>query len=205
MNFVEPDYVEWLLSNSMLEKARARAKLYAGQARLWMHPYAEARPRIACAASSVWFTAYPKSVVTAPGHSVIKTLGSDTLWRALSAIGIHGIHPGPTKIAGGVVGQDVTQTVDGNFDRIGFEIDPKFGTEEEFVAMTRMAAAHNAVVIDDVIPSHTGKGADFRLAELAYGDSTLASIIWWRSKRRTGISYPTWSRGVTQSICFPKR
>ena len=36
--------------------------------------------------------------------------------------------------------------------------------------MSRMAAAHNAVVIDDVIPAHTGKGADFRLAEMAYGD-----------------------------------
>ncbi|EJM57811.1 trehalose synthase [Pseudomonas sp. GM49] len=33
-----------------------------------------------------------------------------------------------------------------------------------------MAAAHNAVIIDDVIPSHTGKGADFRLAEMAYED-----------------------------------
>ncbi len=33
-----------------------------------------------------------------------------------------------------------------------------------------MAAAHNAVVIDDVVPSHTGKGPDFRLAEMSYGD-----------------------------------
>ena len=33
-----------------------------------------------------------------------------------------------------------------------------------------MAAAHNAVVIDDVIPSHTGKGPDFRLAEMRHSD-----------------------------------
>ncbi len=38
------------------------------------------------------------------------------------------------------------------------------------MSLTRIAAAHNAVIIDDIIPSHTGKGADFRLAELAYED-----------------------------------
>ncbi|HKS14043.1 MAG TPA: maltose alpha-D-glucosyltransferase, partial [Pseudomonas sp.] len=36
------------------------------------------------------------------------------------------------------------------------------------IRLSRMAAAHNAVTIDDSIPSHTGKGADFRLAELGY-------------------------------------
>ena len=25
-------------------------------------------------------------------------------------------------------------------------------------------------MIDDIVPGHTGKGADFRLAEMAYGD-----------------------------------
>ena len=34
----------------------------------------------------------------------------------------------------------------------------------------RSARAHGAVVIGDVIPGHTGKGADFLLAERAYGD-----------------------------------
>src|SRR5918911_2994503 len=65
---------------------------------------------------------------------------------------------------------EVTQTIDGSFDRISLSIDPAFGTEEEFVAMSRAAAAHNAVVIDDIVPAHTGKGADFRLATMQYGD-----------------------------------
>jgi hypothetical protein len=52
--------------------------------------------------------------------------------------------------------------------RIGLDIDPKFGAISEFVAMTRMAVAFNAVVIDDVVPAHSGKGADFRLAEMRY-------------------------------------
>src|SRR5690606_5747125 len=44
------------------------------------------------------------------------------------------------------------------------------GTEAEMQQLSRMAAAHNAIVIDDIVPAHTGKGADFRLAEMAYGD-----------------------------------
>ena len=60
--------------------------------------------------------------------------------------------------------------MDGNFDRIGFDIDPALGSEEQMLQLSRVAAAHNAVVIDDIVPAHTGKGADFRLAELAYED-----------------------------------
>ena len=81
-----------------------------------------------------------------------------------------GIHNGPLKKSGGLTGSTHTPTIDGNFDRISFEIDPQLGTEAQLQALTRMAAAHNAVIIDDVIPSHTGKGADFRLAEMAYED-----------------------------------
>ena len=33
-----------------------------------------------------------------------------------------------------------------------------------------MAAAHGGVIIDDLVPGHTGKGADFRLAEMNVGD-----------------------------------
>ncbi|MBN3854010.1 maltose alpha-D-glucosyltransferase [Paraburkholderia sp. Ac-20340] len=170
MNAPAPEYVEWLVGQSMLHQVRARARTYAGQARLWLHPYAEARPRVACAMSSVWLTAYPGAVINTPGESVLQTLGSNTLWRSLSSIGIQALHPGPTKVAGGLRGETFTHSVDGNFDRIGLSIDQRFGTEEQFVAMSRMAAAHNAVVIDDVVPSHTGKGPDFRLAEMNYGD-----------------------------------
>jgi trehalose synthase len=166
----DPDYLSWLLEQSMLRQAKERAKTYAGQARQWMHPYAESRPRVASDVSSVWFTAYPGSLICAPGESVLATLGSDVLWRALSSIGVQAVHPGPTKKAGGIKGWLHTPSVDGNFDRIGFQIDAAVGTDAEFIAMSRMAAAHNAIVIDDVVPAHTGKGADFRLAEMGYED-----------------------------------
>ena len=170
MSAPNQEYIDWLLSKSMLAQARTRAKLYGGQSRLWMHPYAETRPRAASEIASVWFTAYPESIITREGESILQTLGDPQLWQVLSSIGVQAIHIGPTKIGGGLTGYESTPTIDGNFDRIGFDIDRRFGTEEEYVAISRIASAFNAIIIDDVIPSHTGKGADFRLAELAYED-----------------------------------
>jgi trehalose synthase len=167
---VDKEYVQWLVGESMLHTAKANARKYAGQSRQWQRPYAQSRPRAATAIASVWFTAYPGSIMTAEGKSVLATLGDPALWRALAALGIQGIHTGPTKRSGGLKGREFTPTIDGNFDRSGLDTDIRFGTKEEFVALSRQAAAHNAVVIDDVIPAHTGKGPDFRLAEMAYDD-----------------------------------
>ncbi|MDY7565368.1 maltose alpha-D-glucosyltransferase [Pseudomonas sp. RTC3] len=170
MTTPDKQYVEWLVEQSMLNAAKQRAKLYSGQGRLWQRPYAQTRPRDASAIASVWFTAYPASIVTREGGSVLEALADETLWHALSEIGIEGIHNGPLKTSGGLQGRLRTPSIDGNFDRISFEIDPELGTDAQFQSLSRIAAAHNAVIIDDVIPSHTGKGADFRLAEMAYED-----------------------------------
>ena len=170
MTVPHPDYIKWLVDQSMLQNAKLRAVRYAGQSRLWQRPYAEARPRAATAIASVWFTAYPPSIITPDDKSVLSALGNADLWHNLSAIGVQAIHTGPMKRAGGINGRTYTGTIDGSFDRIGFDIDAQFGTLDEFVALSRMAAAHNAVVIDDVVPAHTGKGADFRLAEMGYAD-----------------------------------
>ncbi len=166
----DPEYINWLVEQSMLHNAKKLASRYAGQARLWQQPYAETRPRAASALASVWFTAYPAAIVTREGESVLRALGDHTLWKALSAIGIQGVHTGPMKLAGGIRGREMTPTIDGSFDRISLAIDPAFGTEEDFIVLSRAAAAHNAIVIDDIVPAHTGKGADFRLATMNYGD-----------------------------------
>ena len=89
---------------------------------------------------------------------------------AFEEIGIDGLHTGPVKKAGGLVGWDPTPSVDGHFDRISTQIDEAFGTEEEFRSMCDVAAGHLGMVIDDIVPGHTGKGADFRLAEMKIGD-----------------------------------
>ena len=169
MSTPDDSYIQWLVDQSMLHAARERSRLYAGQARLWQRPYAQARPRDASAIGSVWFTAYPAAIITPEGGTVLEALGDDRLWSALSELGVQGIHNGPMKRSGGLRGREFTPTIDGNFDRISFDIDPKLGTEEQMLQLSRVAAAHNAIVIDDIVQAHTGKGADFRLAEMAYG------------------------------------
>lgn len=166
----DDDYVQWLKSQSMLQAARDRVHLYAGQSRMWQHPYAETRARDASAIASVWLTVYPDSIITEEGGSVLQALAHERLWHSLSQLGIQGVHTGPLKRSGGITQRTFTPSVDGNFDRISLDIDPRYGSEAELVYLSKVASAHNAVTIDDLIPAHTGKGADYRLAEMACGD-----------------------------------
>ena len=154
----------------MLHEAELRARRYSGQGSLWQHPYANPQPRAASALASVWFTAYPASHITRPGESVLQGLGDPELWSLFREMGITAMHTGPMKRAGGIRGREYTPTVDGNFDRISTEIDPGFGTEDEYKAMVRRSGNNGAVIIGDIIPGHSGKGADFRLAERGYRD-----------------------------------
>ena len=73
-------------------------------------------------------------------------------------------------MAGGLNGRRLTPSIDGHFDRISMQVDPEFGTEEQFRMLCATAAEYEGTVIDDIVPGHTGKGADFRLAEMGYED-----------------------------------
>ena len=163
-------YVNWLQERSMLADAGAVAARLSGSRGMWQNPYANPNPRAAIEKASVWFTAYPVSMITKSGQSFLRTVGDEELWRIFEAIGINAIHTGPVKLAGGISGWERTPSVDGQFDRISTQIDPAFGTEEEFRTACRVAAAHNGIIIDDIVPGHTGKGPDFRLAERKFGD-----------------------------------
>jgi trehalose synthase len=166
----QDDYVSWLQDQSMLAGAGAVAAQFSGSRGMSQNPYANPNPRAAIDTASVWFTAYPVSMITKPGQSFLGTLGDEGLWRVFEAIGIDAIHTGPVKLAGGISGRTLTPSIDGQFDRISTEIDAVFGTEDEFRTMCRVAAAHNGIIIDDIVPGHTGKGPDFRLAEMNVGD-----------------------------------
>ena len=163
-------YVSWLRQKSMLADAGTIAGQFSGTGDVWQNPFAEPNPLAAIRRASVWFTAYPISMITKPGHSFLSTLADQDLWRAFEAIGINAVHTGPVKRAGGILGVETTPSVDGHFDRISTQIDETFGTELEFRRLCDVAAAHGGTVIDDIVPGHTGKGADFRLAEMKVGD-----------------------------------
>jgi trehalose synthase len=166
----QEDYVSWLQEQSMLAGAGAVAAQFSGSPGMWQNPYANPNPRAAIEKASVWFTAYPVSMITKSGRSFLRTVGDEGLWRLFETIGIKAIHTGPVKLAGGISGWERTPSVDGQFDRISTQIDPAFGTEEEFRSTCQVAAAHNGIIIDDIVPGHTGKGPDFRLAERKVGD-----------------------------------
>jgi trehalose synthase len=163
-----PAYVQWLVSQSMLADADSLSRQLSGKSTMWQNPYARPDARRAISLASVWFTAYPVSFMTREGESFLAALGSEELWKLFQTIGIDAIHTGPVKYAGGITGWHMTPSVDGHFDRISTRIDDAFGTEEEFRQLCDVAQQHSGSVIDDIVPGHTGKGADFRLAEMAY-------------------------------------
>jgi trehalose synthase len=168
---MESHYIRWLEERSMLYQAQAVARSYSGNSTQWHHAYGVPEPHAAVSRASVWFTAYPAATITDPASaSVLATLANERLWRAFQAIGIQAIHTGPTKLSGGIRDHSYTPSVDGHFDRISFEIDPDFGTEAQYKALVAMAHRHGAIVIGDIVPGHTGKGADWLLAERAYRD-----------------------------------
>lgn len=164
------DYVEWLVGESMLSDATKIAQQFEGLPSMFQNPYANPDPRSAIEKASVWFTAYPISMITPKNKSFLGTLGDPGLWETFHKIGIDAIHTGPVKLAGGLNGWDRTPSVDGHFDRISTKIDEMFGTEDEFRELCEVAARFDGTVIDDIVPGHTGKGADFRLAEMKVGD-----------------------------------
>ena len=165
-----PAYVAWLREESMLGDANVIARQFSGQGSMFQNPFAKPDPRAAIQTASVWFTAYPISVLGRPGCSFLATLGDPELWEVFHRIGIQGLHTGPVKRAGGIRGWSPTPSVDGHFDRISTQIDPAFGTEAEFRTMCDVAGEYDGTIIDDIVPGHTGKGADFRLAEMKVGE-----------------------------------
>ena len=169
-NGANPSYVEWLVRQSMLKDADVLARELSGQPTMWRNPYARPDARRAIATTDVWFSAYPISLITRPGQSFLAALGDEELWSAFERVGITAIHTGPVKRAGGIAGWLDTPSVDGHFDRISTQIDPAFGTDDEFRALCDVADSYGGSVIDDIVPGHTGKGADFRLAEMGFKD-----------------------------------
>lgn len=165
-----PAYIEWLVRQSMLKDADVLSRQLSGSPSMWRNPYARPDARRAIASTDVWFTAYPISLITREGESFLTALADPALWDAFQRIGINGVHTGPVKRAGGIRGWQETPSVDGHFDRIATQIDPIFGDEETFQRMTDVAEEHGGSIIDDIVPGHTGKGADFRLAEMAFKD-----------------------------------
>jgi len=154
----------WLRRRSMLLKNEALVRSCAGQSGQWRHAYGLSRPADFLQQGSVWFAAYPDALVGGPGAKALDILASPKLHELLTDVGIEAIHTGPMKRSGSLSGKDYGPSIDGHFDRIESEVDPDYGSEADYKNFVSVAAQHNIDVIGDLIPGHTGKGPDFRLA-----------------------------------------
>jgi trehalose synthase len=165
-----PEYLRWLEERSMLHQARRYAAEVSGRGVAWQRPYAAPQTRDAVRRASVWLLDYPASVITRPGKSVLATWARPDLWDTLQDIGIDLLHTGPLNRAGGIRGKEYTPTTDGWFDPIALDVDPVFGTEAEYRQLVQVAGQRRALIAGDLVPLHTGTGADFHLATRAYKD-----------------------------------
>jgi trehalose synthase len=167
---VSAEYVDWLERRSMLAQGRQLAPLVSGEGMQWRREYASPQPRAVVQKASVWVLGYPGAVITPPEQSVIGTWGDPALWKAFDEIGIDLLHTGPVKRSGGIVRKTYTPTIDGWFDRISLEIDPALGTEEDYRRMVAVAEKNGGLIAGDLVPLHTGMGADYLLALRAQGE-----------------------------------
>lgn len=138
---------------------------YAGQSGQWQHAYGLSRPADFLTQGSVWFAAYPDSLVGEAGAKALDILASPQLNKLLSDIGVEAVHTGPMKRSGSISGKKYGPSIDGHFDRIESVVDPEYGSEAEYRTFVSVASQHGIDVIGDLVPGHTGKGPDFRLAE----------------------------------------
>ena len=140
-------------------------------------PYARAEPEDAVRKASVWFTAYMPSIIGPVRDGEVSkplaTLCDPGLWTAFADLGIRAVHTGPVMKAGGYrFNGERYASIDGWFDPVSLDIDPDLGRDEDYRRLKWMAEHStsergerlNAVVIGDIVPGHTGMGADFHLA-----------------------------------------
>ncbi len=157
--------IEWLKDHSMLLRYDTLVRSFAGQSSQWHHAYGLSRPEDALNLSSVWLAAYPESLMGPRGAQVLEVMGNEQLHQALSEIGVEAIHTGPMKRSGSITGTEYGPSIDGNFDRIELVVDPNYGDQILYQELVDTARRNGITIIGDLVPGHTGKGPDFRLAE----------------------------------------
>lgn len=160
-----------LEQKSMLFQAKKIAKLVSGKGIEWQKPYGSPQHQELRKKASVWIDLYPAAILTRDNESILEVLSDPELWEAFQKIGIKVLHTNPLGEAGGI-DQDGNKTpsVDGRFDKYSYNIDPEIGGDKQYKKLIATAKKYGGYVAGDIIPAHTGKNADFRLAELNYQD-----------------------------------
>ena len=155
--------------------------------------------------ASVWFTAYPISLITRPGESFLAALGDEELWKAFADIGINGrAHRAGQARGRASPGGGPRPASTGTSTASAPQIDPAFGTEDEFRAMCgdgHLVRRHDHRR-HRARPHRQGRRLPARRDEAT--PTTPASTTWSRSSRRTGTCCPTSRRAATRSTSTPR-
>ena len=166
LNASNPDYVTWLKNQSMLLNAQKILAKYIGKKDEWQHEFSFPITDKILEKYPVMYTAYPDSTLTTEGQNFLEYYSLPEIWKVFDEIGIKILHTCPIKKSGGLDGYNYTPTIDGYFDRIELEVEPIFGNQENYRKAAEIASENGGIVLADIVPGHTGMGADFLLAAM---------------------------------------
>jgi trehalose synthase len=170
--------IEWLRERSMLNQGTALRERFDDPKEAWKYPFGLAQADAFLEDASTWIALYPASMLGREGQRYLDMIGDAEVLDVFADLGITAIHTGPIKRAGSVQGREYEPTIDGHFDRIELTVDPEFGDEESYRGAVSEASNHGILFIGDIVPGHTGKGPDFRLAERNVGEyPSLYSMV----------------------------
>lgn len=164
------EYIQFLEQNSMLFRAGLVANPISADGTQWGPEFGTPKPAEARDLASVWLFRYPLSTIPMEGSTVIATWADPNFWTTAGDLGIKLLRTNPVQRAGGIEEREFTPTVDGFFDRIGYDIAPELGTNEQFAQLVANANQNDATVGSDLVPTHSGLGPDFWLAARGYKD-----------------------------------
>lgn len=164
------EYIQFLEQNSMLFQASRVAEPISAAGTQWGPEFGTPKPAEARDLASVWMFRYPLSTIPQMGSTVIATWADPTFWTTAGDLGVELLRTNPVQRAGGIEEREFTPTVDGFFDRIGYDIAPELGTNEQFQQLVANANQNGATVGSDLVPTHSGLGPDFWLAARGYKD-----------------------------------
>lgn len=168
---IDQQKISDLEQKSMLFQAKKIAELVSGKGIEWQKPYSSPQYKKLSKHASVWIDLYPAAILTRENENILEVLSDPELWEAFQKIGIKVLHTNPLGEAGGIDQHgNKTPSVDGRFDKYSYNIDPEVGGDKQYKKLIATAKKYGGYIAGDIIPAHTGKNADFRLAELNYQD-----------------------------------
>lgn len=209
----DPTYVEWLKEQSMLGQTNRLFEELLVDGRSTVKLGANSMPdsERSIRRASTWVSFYPDALITRKDEQVIHTLKEIIEAGYLQKIGIRAVFTTPITRSGSVAGKDEwLPSTDGGFDPISMDIDPKYGTNDEYRDLIATANKQDVRIIGNLVPLHTGQGPDFLLALLGlpeyraiYMMSEIDQRDWWLLKGKDqampwASSNPVPSRPLTR-------